>query len=281
MFGLLRNRCSACRGISVRLGAESVFGFGRNTQVDAVRLALCEREELDEEVDAGHALGHGMPQKARRPDHRLPVCVHELAAIDDLAQPVVGLQEHRLGCVHHAVLHRSATFDERLDLLEGLVHAEHVDRAAEHADARQTRGTFGAFDCSHHDYIIGTWTRLTQGRLPSVLGEMCLRHGGVGRQNDLAARPGGYVLLTHAPLLQDWSPFQSGAVAPYDGTDSASSTGRDPLARQPPSRAPLRTARHCLRPRIVYYSVKTDAGRAAGPMPASCGRRSSGCTRSC
>ena len=40
MIGLLWNRRSACRGISDRLGVESVIGLDRNTQIPFVREAV-------------------------------------------------------------------------------------------------------------------------------------------------------------------------------------------------------------------------------------------------
>ena len=57
--------------------------LARAEDVDAVAAPLGEREQLQHQVDARHALGQRVAEEARRPDDRLPVGADELAAVDD------------------------------------------------------------------------------------------------------------------------------------------------------------------------------------------------------
>ena len=103
----------------------------RAQDVDAVATLLRQPEQPEHEVDAGHALGERVAEEARGPDDRLSVDADELAALDDVAQPRVVLERDDLGDVDRDVLRRLAGVDDLRAALDGRLHVETVDLAAE------------------------------------------------------------------------------------------------------------------------------------------------------
>ncbi len=88
------------------------------------------------EVDARDALGERVAQQARGPDDALPVGVDQLAAGDDLTQPIVLLHRDELRRVDRHVLRVAARGDRVLDGGQRVLHVEPVDGAAQDVGAR-------------------------------------------------------------------------------------------------------------------------------------------------